>query len=377
MKRTIYLVTLPLALCLAACDDFSHEFDQLESENLTMSDVARIFSELPIGPGHIDEVYDAVCSSAGNGYDEEYTMADLFSNPGAGVGDTKAAKVYDSPLRDLLTDYFRDKGRTKAGSADVQAYIDAIVDKEMQIYWPYSEDWDGTTAPVITFDPGFGAESNYGYEVAMDEDGNRVVNRIIVDESVAMSRPVWVINTNDDRAFTPLDFFMPEEQAMATGDGSDRKTLRIKSFKALRSYDSWFGGASEFLVKCGAVNGFKASTDDDLKLYTPSVTDFMVVIRRKQVGLKIPLNAILLTDFTPQMDKLAFIILEDDGGTITNWKSEATVKYKSKSYGYEINIPYNDKDDIVWRGQLSATYFDEKKPVEGRFGDVVITFELL
>ena len=52
------------------------------------------------------------------------------------------------------------------------------------------------------------------------------------------------------------------------------------------------------------------------------------------------------------------------------------VKYNSKSYGFEINIPYKDRDDIVWRGQLSSSFFEGKDEVSGRFGDVVVTFAL-
>ena len=150
----------------------------------------------------------------------------------------------------------------------------------------------------------------------------------------------------------------------------------LKSFKMLRNYDSWFGGASEFWIKCGSVEGFTASTEAELKLYYPSVTDFMIVVKRKYVGKELPFEAIMVTDFTNQLEKLAFLIVEDDGGTRANWKCSAVVKVQSKSYGVEMDIPYNEKDDIVWRGQLSAAFFEEADTVTGRFGDVVCTFEL-
>lgn len=51
-------------------------------------------------------------------------------------------------------------------------------------------------------------------------------------------------------------------------------------------------------------------------------------------------------------------------------------KIKSKTYGFDLSIPYYDKDDIVWRGTLSADYFRETSPVTGRFGDVKVTFDL-
>ena len=52
------------------------------------------------------------------------------------------------------------------------------------------------------------------------------------------------------------------------------------------------------------------------------------------------------------------------------------VKVQSKSYGITADIPYNEKDDIVWRGQLSTHFFEEEDVVTARFGDVRISFEL-
>lgn len=102
----------------------------------------------------------------------------------------------------------------------------------------------------------------------------------------------------------------------------------------------------------------------------------MIVIKRRDKGKNVPVNAIMMTDFTNQMDKIAFLVTEDDGGTVTSWKCAATVKVESKSYGFDLDLPYRDKDDIVWRGQLTADYLREEDVVSGRFGDVEISFAL-
>ena len=201
----------------------------------------------------------------------------------------------------------------------------------------------------------------------------RVVNTVYVDETVARQRPVWVLNSNSDAAFTPLEMFAKGGSA---APASRPRRLMLKSLKMLRNYDSWFGGASEFWVKCGSVDGFHGSTEEELKNYTPTVTDFIVVVKRRNVGKELPFEAILVSDFSNQLDMLAFLVTEDDGGTRTSWKCDATVKINSKSYGFVLDIPYNEKDDIVWRGQLSARFFEEEDVVIGRFGDIIISFEL-
>ena len=390
MKAFRFSAALLCALAFASCDDKQPFNPHTDQGLFALSDVAKILSDLPLEPEHLDEVYDAVSSSSGHGYDEEYRLTDLFAAPGAGVGDspqTRATKAggYARPLRDLLTHYLSEKYGTKAGAADVERYINALSESDMQIYWPYSEEWNGQDFPIVTFDPGYGAEANYGYEVRIDSRGAHVVDSVIVTEQVARERPVWVINRNDDAAFTPFELFEESPATKATKDKgqSDAKEyiLSIRDIKMLRNYDSWFGGASEFFIKTGAVDGFKATKDYDLKNYSPSLTDLMVVIKRSQLNRKVPFNALLLTNFTEQMEKIAFMVIEDDGGTTTSWKCSAVVKYSSKSYGFELEIPYKDKDDIVWRGQLTRNYFQNVfdkggGTLTGRFGDVEITFAL-
>jgi hypothetical protein len=383
MKRLLAGL-LPTLLLLASCDGGKNGLDPEKTAGgiFSMSDVAKILSELPLENEQLLEVHDAVSASSGHGYDEEYMLTDLFEAPGAGVGDqgesTKAGG-YKTPLRELFADYFARKYATKAGAADVERYINALSESDMQIYWPYSEDWDGEAMPIVTFDPGYGAESNYGYEVRIDKSGAHVVDSVLVTEQVAMERPVWVINRNDDAAFTPLDLFDGEDETKAgdkSGNDSKEYVLKMLNFKAKRQFDSWFGGASEFFIKCGAADGFKATKEEDLRKFTPTVTDFMVVVKRRQIGKKIPFSTVLLSSYTDQMENLAFMIVEDDGGTTTSWKCSATVKYNSKSYGFELEIPYKDKDDIVWRGPLSRKML---QPVLDNgvhtleFGDVELT----
>ena len=404
-----------LAFLASACRGSDVVEPQSPESGFSLEEFAGILSALPMDRSHLGEVFDAVCASSENGYDEEYMLADLVGSPGAGVGDgvfrSKAAPRYDRPLRDLLSDYFEANPSavpTKAG--DPEACLRMLMESDMQIYWPYSEDWDGEAFPIITFDPGDGSEYNYGYQAVRGEDGSVEIQSVYVDEQVAMSRPVWVINNNDDSHLVPVqsafldsaaalgaDASSPEAQASpemqalipvvrtATADaaasvqGSEGDVpgnrLYIRSLKMLRNYDSWFGGASEFVIKCGAVDGFRATSEEDLSKYRPSVTDCVVVVKRRQLGMSVPLGILLLTDYTPQMENIAFLVTEDDGGKVENWKCEATVKWQSKSYGFTLNIPYRDSDDIVWRGQLSRSFFERGSIVTDRFGDVEITFE--
>jgi hypothetical protein len=202
---------------------------------------------------------------------------------------------------------------------------------------------------------------------------------------MASERPVWVVNRNSDADYRTLELRRREDPAWGSGggdivvksDAGDFRTLILRSFKANRQYDSWFCGASEFFVKIGAVEDFTAATEAELRLYEPSITDFMIVVRRKQVGESVPFNAILVSEWTQQLTSAAYMMLEDDGGTQTTWKCAAVVKYNSKSYGFELEIPLNSRDDIVWRGALTHAFIEKNSGQPIRFGDVELVLELI
>ena len=384
-----------LPICIS-CEKVDHSGDfPAEGEDIELKEVAVMLSSIPLGAEQVGEVFDAVSSSTGNGYDEEYMMRDLFSEPGSGVGDgltkaaglcTKAPKSYSRPLKDLISEYLK-TSPTKASEMTPEQYMAALESSSVQIYWPWCEKWDGKTLPVITYDPLDGASTNEGFRLVVGEDGSRSVERITVDEAMAAETPVWVVNVNDDSAYTSLEMRRRLDPAWGNGSGSisigskagedELKSLFLKDFTARRNYDPWFSGASEFFVKVGAVEDFFASTEAEMLLYSPSITDFMVVIRRSEVGKPRPFDAVLVSSWSDQLDTIAMMITEDDGGTLTTWKCSAELKIKSKTYGFDISLPFNSRDDIVWRGQLSAKYFEKYSLETGRFGDVDMTFEMV
>ena len=396
MKKLTFL----LLLALVACEEIDHSGEWTdEPAAVSLQEVAQMLSALPIGSEQVGEVRDAVLASVGNGYDEEYTMADLFQAPGSGVGDaaTKAApKSYQTPLRDLIGDYL--ESQTKAGEASSLTITD-LQRSDVQIYWPWSEkDFPADELPVMTYDPADGSSTNIGYRVKLDADGNRSVEEIVVDEDYAMHHPVWVVNRNDDSGYESLELLRklhpewgtgggtlvvgPTKTAVAEGSpqikaGEPLRTLVLSTFVMRRHYDTWFAGASEFFIKLGAIDDFKAQTEEELLQYSPLVTDFMIVVRRSEVGMYRPFNAVLVSNWTEQLERCALMITEDDGGTQTTWKAEGEVKIKSKTYGFGISIPFNSRDDIVWRGNLSGRYFEQYNRLAGHFGDVDLTFEIL
>ena len=321
---------VPALLC-AGCEklddkieDFPDAGESREPASVSLDELAELFAEVPFGTQQMEEVYQAVLASADNGYDEEYTLRNLFAAPGTGVGEDKLetkspVRSYSVPMRDLLEQTVRQRAaRTKASGEepmDADAYLRALQDSDAQIYWPYFENWEGDVLPVITFDPGDNTSNNIGYRL-VGEGTDRHVEKVDVNEALAMETPVWVINRNDDAAYTTLQVLRKNDPdwgqggsvtVRSVGDaGGSTRTLFIKEFKMINNYDCWFAGASEFFIKAGKVEDFRASTEAELKLYAPAITDFMLVCRRRWRGQIINVNTVLVSEWTDQLDKIAF-----------------------------------------------------------------------
>ena len=369
---------------IAGCgktDDGPEAASAQQAPIFTLEDVARLLSAVPLEAEQMGEVHDAATASSANGYDEEYLMRDVFSSPGAGVGDsqeTKAGKKYARPLRELL---LKAALATKADDWDAQALLDSLASSDVQIYWPYSALWDGKALPVVTFDPGNPGDSlNVGYLPTGE--------KVLVDEQMARERPVWVVSNNSDAGFTSLEMLRRQDPSWGQGGGdivikpgsatkADIQTLILRSFRSHRQFDSWFAGASEFFVKAGSVKNMTFSKESELLDYRPEVTDFMIVVKRSLVDEEIPFNAILVSEWDRNLSMIGFMVTEDDGGTTTTWKSQIAGKYNSKTYGIEVSIPLNSRDDIVWRGSLSRKYVEKYSGQTASFGDIDLVLELI
>lgn len=353
-----------------------------EEPVVLLEDVARILSRVPLGSEQVDEVYDAARASAGNGYDEEYRMQELFADPGCGVGDAGNTKGggYSKPLRELLKEAVY-ATKASGGPEDPDAWLDALSASDIQIYWPFSDRWNGDAKPVITFDPGGDASQNEGY--VLEADGS--VTKVLVTEEMAREQPVWVVNRNSDADYKTLEMLRREDPDWGQGGGNlvvtkgdaPLRTLVLRSLKARRNFDSWLAGAAELFVKMAKVENFKASTEAELRLYDPAITDFMVVVRRGQKGKEVELNTVLVSEWSEQLSSCGLMIIEDDGGTQTSWKCSAVVKYKSQSYGFEVDLPFRTRDDIVWRGSLTRSFVERNSGKPVNLGDVEVVLELI
>ena len=78
--RSVYKLSVAAAalLPLLSCNhDSDSSLPSASGSLMSKRDIAVMLASLPLGAEQVGEVYDAVESSSGNGYDEEYLMSDM------------------------------------------------------------------------------------------------------------------------------------------------------------------------------------------------------------------------------------------------------------------------------------------------------------
>ncbi len=77
------------------------------------------------------------------------------------------------------------------GQSSDSIYVTQEILDKVQIYWPYSENWDGETLPLITwYGERVNSTTNFAYIYT-----NGQLRRIRVNDEYAKDHPVWIINS--------------------------------------------------------------------------------------------------------------------------------------------------------------------------------------
>lgn len=174
-------------LIATSCEDIGSNLDPIpgyEYESVSPRAVAEALAHLHPDKEICEEVHSAVRASVALGLDESYYFAEAF---GGGERISKTAKIgrsLQAKLESLPTGHSIKELFTLIGE-------DTYYMNHYQIYWPYSEKWDGNTKPTITFqsEAGVPQDKGVGYRILSDR-----IEEVSVDEEYAKNHPVWIIN---------------------------------------------------------------------------------------------------------------------------------------------------------------------------------------
>ena len=144
--------------------------------------------------------------------------------------------------------------------------------KGLEIYWPYSENWDGSSIPVICYStPDFkyiNEDKVMAYKLSKDINGVTSLDSLIIDEEYAKSHPVWVVK-NSEFNISDLDKIFNSEptsngihyiprnrnlvktskrQSVNSSTNSLVNETKIESIQSNTQHDTWISGGSEYVL---------------------------------------------------------------------------------------------------------------------------------
>ena len=180
------LMMLAFLFCAVSCNSIDKsEFDI--SQEIKGSDqrenIARVIASMNIDNSEVSKIHAGVLKALDEGLHETYFMKELMCEDSKIVKGENQTSVFieytekleknDDSLNQLL-DYYNE-----GNNANI-----------LQIYWPFSENWDGKTKPVISFLPEDKTQAtNKAYYM---ENGE--LKSLKIDRNYAMLHPVWIIN---------------------------------------------------------------------------------------------------------------------------------------------------------------------------------------
>lgn len=378
-KKIVMVLTGVMAIGLSSCNEYSEPQSISQSSNTVERSVsenseliAQLISTIPLTEEIVEEVFSATQQGLANGIDESCYFADVLENSAQSKFQNRSSvSALGRELQLALDNITRSNG-------DIDA--DLLINGEYQIYWPYSEIWDGVTRPVITFIPE-DMDQLWNYAYRQTESG---IETIIVDEEYMQSHPVWIINTADipydalpnfkKSEFVKNGFaYIPREQSTAmtstTGEADQNKiyTVYLGKFKAEKQYDSVWNGGSEFAIQMGSLESFTITVPDQLKIYSTEITYLRITRSRNDIKNKkwIELgSSVLASDWQPYENNVGFSIHEEDQGGTKKWCAKLGITLDGKSYGFDAEIPYGSGDDLIYRTIYSRDFIFSSNNVE-------------
>ena len=414
MKKFAYslLKALPAILIMAACSQTEEpDIDiSLTEQTTRATDETPTFSTSTKQRMYVakwlaqnctleeaQRVHNAVQISHSLGLDEFFYLKEFLSE---NIASNKVARVAPSEISKNFKSELLNGSLAKESVMSTQSNnpIEELLNNErLVIYWPYSENWDGITNPVIVYAPQNLSELNaFGYK--FNEDTHKL-DIILVNEQYCEQHPVWII-TESETPYSQLPNFANGETISPDGilyspntlppieihppypdpdplpidstryyQEKDIITLRLGYVRSEKNHDTWLAGGSEYVFRFAYAKNTDLKCEADTSNCIPDVARTKICFTRKEIKHKTQktLNAVSISDWPKSLDNIIMTLVEEDGGT-TKKKFDASVKvtWKDKKYDINVSIPYWNFDDDIAKRTYSRNFIMSTNNYKGK-----------
>lgn len=344
MTKKFYLGLMAVSALFLSCEksDLAGTVSNVITEDAQKSQVFDLMLAASTNPVIVEEMNGKAIASLNVGLDESIYLDEVMYDSDA----TMKSDAHSNILKEFITSNL---GTTRSLD-DVTMVVDGI-----EIYWPYCENWDGYSQPVIVIneydDNQFIEDDNvYAYRAV---DGG--VEKLIVDEEYSMSNPVWVISESDVTLEDIVSY--KTRKLMSAAENPDLKAeLIVTTITSNTHHDSWLDGGSEYVIywcheDMQEPNGIRVNQTAQIKFSRKEINDKKI----KEI------NFIGNFDWSIEQQYNRVVVKEYDPGNDEDEEITLTVIVNGVSTQLRSTIRTNETDDDIMSYHIprSAMFSDE------------------
>jgi hypothetical protein len=373
MKSKIFIFLFVTCFTFSCSDEADNLAGNIEnqdypvmesSEEANFKFITEFLSDIVSNDDIVKEVKTGIETSLLYGLDEELRFREILE-----PNDNKLRSASKSLLAEKLEEAFGNIKMTKSATEALNGdeLETFMLNDNVQIYWPYSERWDGKEIPFVTYAPNDDDVTDImAYRKIVNPDGTYQVESRMVNEAYAKEHPVWIINKNELDYDELPDFKAGEFEKNGRlfvsdllPDARNEKTLRagtpvvvfyLGTLTVSTQHDSWIAGGSEFEFTNAQPLGPNYATTGNTVLRETRTRNS--IDNGTTGGVWKALN----TDWTEAQVQNALKVVETDGGGTKNWNFSLGVKLGQNEYGISASIPFGNEDDEIYQTVLARTF---------------------
>lgn len=378
MNRILLSFVAISSLFLIGCNKGQLEnTESLSTETVNeeqLNEIAKIFASIQVGAEDLSTVFSSVQAASKYGLDEEMYLSELWIQP----NQTKVSVDISNgiALRNKLEQYISSTTKSPNDAfKNPESLLQLLQSGNVEIYWPYSDYWDGYSLPVITY---LQELDDNNCAIAYNGIDTDQMKQILVSEEYAKEHPVWVI-TEPEIRYEDLPNFnngetkagdvtylsvTPATKADSNDGNAEHLYWGLSGIICRKQYDSWLRGASDFKFVVAYPQGSTAN------YVTGATTEFSVKVKRSYIDEKNPTeytltNRALNQDWTETQITNYLCIYEVDTNSSKN-SVEVSVTVKAaipdslKQYLQEVSavakFTIGKKDEEIGKEVMARSY---------------------
>lgn len=159
-----------------------------------LSTVAQLLASIEIDQSVMNEVKAGVQRSRKYGLDEEYRFTDMLKPSLSKIQRFSVSSL----LLQKMTDALNVKQEQLKSGISTSDFLNYLSDNDIQIYWPFSDKWDGYSLPIL-----LSATDNNDWvcKPVLTKNGFIEMDTVKLTREFVKNNTVWIISMNE----TPYD----------------------------------------------------------------------------------------------------------------------------------------------------------------------------